>query len=70
MLPRHLERIVNPNGGVVYRRVVEEQFSNTLPGYGPVTLMKRPVRTRMQGVCGEGGRKTCPYPIRAIHHSM
>ena len=28
MLPRHLERIVNPNGGVVYRRVVEEQFSN------------------------------------------
>jgi len=28
MLPRHLERMVNPNGGVVYRRVVEEQFSN------------------------------------------
>jgi len=28
MLPGHLERIVNPNGGVVYRRVVEEQFSN------------------------------------------
>ena len=28
MLPRHLERIVNPNGGVVYRRVAEEQFSN------------------------------------------
>ena len=28
MLPRHLERIVNPNGGVVYRRVMEEQFSN------------------------------------------
>ncbi len=28
MLPRHLERIVNPNGGVVYRRVVEKQFSN------------------------------------------
>jgi len=28
MLPRHLERIVNPNGGVVYGRVVERQFSN------------------------------------------
>jgi hypothetical protein len=28
MLPRHLERIVNSNGGVVYRRAVEEQFSN------------------------------------------
>ena len=28
MLPRHLVRTVNPNGGVVYRRAVEEQFSN------------------------------------------
>ena len=28
MLPRHLVRIVNPNGGVVYKRIVEEQFSN------------------------------------------
>ncbi len=28
MLPRHLTRTVNPNGGVVYGRVVEEQFSN------------------------------------------
>ena len=28
MLPRHLSRTVNPNGGVVYGRVVEEQFSN------------------------------------------
>jgi len=27
MLPRHLSRTVNPNGGVVYGRVVEEQFS-------------------------------------------
>jgi hypothetical protein len=28
-----------------------------LPGYGPVTLMKRPVRTRMQGVVGRAGEK-------------
>jgi RNA-directed DNA polymerase len=28
MLPRHLTRTVNPNGGVVYGRVVEEQFSD------------------------------------------
>ena len=28
MLPRHLARTVNPNGGVVYGRAVEEQFSN------------------------------------------
>ena len=26
---------------------------NTLPGFGPVTLMKRPVRIRTQGVVGE-----------------
>ena len=30
---------------------------NTLPGLGPVILMKRPVRTRMQGVVGAGGLK-------------
>ena len=29
----------------------------TLPGFGPVTLMKRPVRTRMQGVVGRAGEK-------------
>jgi hypothetical protein len=28
-----------------------------LPGHGPVTLMKRPVRTRMQGVVGRAGEK-------------
>ena len=30
---------------------------STLPGHGPVTLMKRPVRIRMQGVVGAGGEK-------------
>jgi hypothetical protein len=30
----------------------------SLPGYGPVHLMKRPVRTRMQGVVGRAGEKT------------
>ena len=30
---------------------------NTLPGYGPVIFVKRPVRTRMQGVVGAGGLK-------------
>ncbi len=28
MLPWNLVRTVNPNGGVVYGRAVEEQFSN------------------------------------------
>ncbi len=30
---------------------------NSLPGYGSVILMKRPVRTRMRGVVGAGGLK-------------
>ncbi len=38
----------------------------TLPGYGPVTLMKRPVRSRMQDVVG-AGRKTPGYPIRLFY---
>jgi len=28
MVPRHLVRTVNPNGGVVYKRAMEEPFSN------------------------------------------
>jgi hypothetical protein len=34
---------------------------NTLPGYGPVTLVKLPVRTHMQGVVRAGGEKP-PLP--------
>ena len=30
---------------------------NSLPGYGPVILMNRPVRTRMRGGVGAGGEK-------------
>ena len=33
------------------------QASRNLPGHGPALLMKRPVRTRMQGVVGAGGEK-------------
>ena len=61
---------VNPNGGVVYRRVVEKTVlkqSTTLPGYGPVTLMKRPVRTRMQGVVGRAGEKPA---LTRLDHSF
>ena len=36
MLPKHLIRTVNPNGGVVYGRAVEEHFSNDQLHY-PVT---------------------------------
>jgi len=30
---------------------------DSLPGYGPVTLVKRPVRIRTQGVVGAGGEE-------------
>ena len=30
---------------------------DSLPGYGPVILVKRPVRSLMQGVGGAGGEK-------------
>jgi len=32
----------------------------SVPGYGPVTLMKRPVRIRMQGVVGAGKKPRLP----------
>jgi len=58
------EYTLNPNGGVLFRRLTEELASShhfcqrtvgedSLPGYGPVILMKR------RG----WGRKTPGYPI-------
>lgn len=41
-------------GANICQRSVGE---NSLPGHGPVILMKRPVRNRMQGVVGAGGLK-------------
>ena len=37
--------------------MMENCPSSNLPGYGPALLIKRPVRTRMQGVVGAGGEK-------------
>ncbi|VTR68033.1 hypothetical protein DESC_670007 [Desulfosarcina cetonica] len=37
---------------IICQRAVGE---HPLPGYGPVSLVKRPVRTRMLGVVGAGG---------------
>ncbi len=34
-----------------------------LPDYGPVCSVKRPVRTRMRGVVGDGGEIPPGYPI-------
>jgi len=30
---------------------------DSLSGFGPITLLKRPVRSRMRGVVGAGGEK-------------
>jgi hypothetical protein len=41
----------------------------SLPGYGPVTLLNRPVRTRMPGGVGRGGEKP-PLTRLAIYLSL
>jgi hypothetical protein len=41
------------------------ECKNSLSGFGPITLMKRPVRIRTQGVMG-WGRKIPGYPIGQI----
>jgi|GEM_PF-2509600 len=49
----------NPNGGVTMRHVMEspDPNENSLPGYGPVISVNRPLRTRMRGGVGAGGEK-------------
>ncbi len=71
MLPWNLVRTVNPNGGVVYGRAVEEQFSNEqllerilITRIRPGNLDETPYADPHAGCCGEGGRETRPYPIR------
>jgi hypothetical protein len=39
---------------IICQRAVGE---HSLPGYGPVDSVKRPVRTRMRGVVGAGGER-------------
>ncbi len=48
--------------------LLETVGENTLPGHGPVNLVKRPVRTRMQGVVGAGGLK--PPATRLAFYSL
>ncbi|MCP3927905.1 MAG: hypothetical protein GY705_02255 [Bacteroidetes bacterium] len=70
MLPWNLVRIVNPNGGVVYGRAVEEQFLNEqllerilITRIRPGNLDETPCADPHAGCCGEGGRETRPYSI-------
>ena len=53
-LGRHDQQMAGRTGVDIRQGTVGE---NTLPGHGPVTLMKRPVRIRTQGVVGAGGEK-------------
>lgn len=39
---------------------------NSLAGYGPITLMKRPVRICRQGIVGRAGERNRPYPINSL----
>ena len=51
----------------IVKRVMEEPVSmSNYPAYGSVTLMKRPVRIRMQGVVGAGGEKPSATRLRLM----
>ena len=51
---RYDQQMVDRTGVDIRQRTVGK---DSLSGFGPITLMKRPVRTRMQGVVGAGGEK-------------
>jgi hypothetical protein len=51
---RHDQSMAHGSRSIICQRAVGE---HPLPGYGPVGLVKRPVRTRMLGVVGAGGEK-------------
>jgi len=51
---RHDQSVAQGSRVIICQRAVGE---HSLPGYGPVDSVKRPVRTRIRGVVGAGGEK-------------
>lgn len=51
---RHDQSVAQGSRFIICQRAVGE---HSLPGYGPVDSVKRPVRTRMRGVVGAGGER-------------
>jgi hypothetical protein len=50
--------------------MMENCLSSNLPAYGPALLIKRPVRTRIQGIVGVGGIKTPGYSHNPKHTTI
>jgi hypothetical protein len=55
--------MVKETGAHICQRTVDE---HSLPGYGPIAYMNRPVLTRMPGGVGAGGEKTPGSPIGSV----
>jgi hypothetical protein len=49
-----IEQVSEDSGADICQRTVGK---DSLFGFGPITLIKRPVRIRMQGIVGAGGEK-------------
>ena len=47
--------------------LIGETSSGFTSGYGPTTLRKRPVRSRMRGVVGAGGEKPPATRLYTFH---
>jgi hypothetical protein len=45
----------------------KNRLKSSLPGYGPATLMNRPMRTRLWGGVGAGGEKPPATRLYARH---
>ena len=56
----HDKQMVEGSGLLSVKEAVD---SHSLPGYGPVISVNRPVRTRMPGGVGAGGLTAPSYPI-------
>jgi hypothetical protein len=63
--PWRLARTLSTHTGMTHQWLKDHRFNicqravgeHSLPGYGPVDSVKRPVRTRMRGVVEAGGKR-------------
>ncbi len=58
------EHTLNPNGGVLFRRGLEEPTQNFTVRLRSGNLDEPPYADPLVGWCGGWGRKTPGYPIR------
>jgi hypothetical protein len=63
----HDQQMAHGSRAAVCQRAVG---SHSLPGYGPVISVNRPVRTRMPGGVGAGGEKPLATRLSTIHRVL